>query len=161
MSTCGDCGFTLRLSRGAGRFTTYRGQSGYVIPADLEFETCDNCGAEWMTDAQVDRLSDALELQRASRAAGSYIVVATTFVSHRLDANIIKHQLQEPVLITVSQSAASSSEPVVAVFDALVKDLSSYVRGKALDRPLSNDVVFDRRSAAPKNPAQTAEACVH
>jgi len=57
----------MRISRGPGRTRSYRGEDGYTIPDDLEYPACDGCGARWLTGAQIDRLSDALESQRAAR----------------------------------------------------------------------------------------------
>jgi len=67
MSTCHECGFQLRESRGPGRTRDYRGGSGYVVPASLAYLECDHCGAEWMTDQQIHVLSAALEDQRLQR----------------------------------------------------------------------------------------------
>ena len=64
---CGECGHALELSKGPGRYRSYRGGSGFEIPPDLEFPTCPSCGAEWMTGDQVNALSDAFEAERRRR----------------------------------------------------------------------------------------------
>jgi len=64
---CDECGSELKLSSGPGRFRSYRGQSGYKIPADFEFLCCSDCGAEWLSSSQVDQLSKILEEQRIQR----------------------------------------------------------------------------------------------
>ena len=76
---CGDCGHDMRISSGVGRIRRYRGEGGYVIPAALEFPVCPSCGAEWLTDSQIDALSDALELQRLQRGSRPSVVQVQAF----------------------------------------------------------------------------------
>ena len=64
---CDECGSKLRLSTGAGRFKTYRGESGYEVPEDLEFPACDQCGAEWLTREQIQQLNAEFEGRRKVR----------------------------------------------------------------------------------------------
>jgi len=64
---CDECGSAMVLSVGPGRMRDYRGRSGYELPADLAFPRCPECGAEWMTSSQIDRLSEHLERQRRRR----------------------------------------------------------------------------------------------
>jgi dUTP pyrophosphatase len=45
-----------------------------MLPADLEFPVCRNCGAQWMNDQQLDALSDSLELQRVARLASLQVM---------------------------------------------------------------------------------------
>lgn len=66
---CDECGNEMTISSGPGRLREYRGESGYVIPEDLEYPVCVHCGAQWMTSSQIKRLSVALEDQRAQRNA--------------------------------------------------------------------------------------------
>jgi len=62
---CYECGHTLVLMEGPGRLRSYRGESGYEVPADFVIPTCPNCNAEWLSDSDIDVLSQALESQRA------------------------------------------------------------------------------------------------
>ncbi len=71
---CPQCGDEMQISTGPGRVRSYRGEGSYVIPADLEYPICRNCGAEWMTADQIDVLSDALEYQRRARNSLSNVV---------------------------------------------------------------------------------------
>jgi hypothetical protein len=63
---CGVCGAEMSLSIGPGRFRSYRGNDGFEIPAYLAFNVC-SCGAEWLSDTQVNVLSHAFENERAAR----------------------------------------------------------------------------------------------
>lgn len=75
MENCAACGKNeMYISKGPHRFKTYRGQPGFLLPADLEFPVCRNCGAQWMNDQQLDALSDSLELQRIARLASVQVV---------------------------------------------------------------------------------------
>ena len=66
VASCSNCGSPTQTSKGPGRMRTYLGQPGFEIPADLEFEVCESCGAEWLTASQIDQLSDAFEAQRGA-----------------------------------------------------------------------------------------------
>lgn len=64
---CAECGGQLRLSTGPNREMNYRGESGLIIPENIEFPECPQCGATWMDGQTIDMLSEALEQQRAER----------------------------------------------------------------------------------------------
>jgi hypothetical protein len=64
---CPECDGALAMSRGPGRARRYRGADGYEVPADLSFPVCTSCGAEWLTDSQLETLSAAFEDQRERR----------------------------------------------------------------------------------------------
>lgn len=64
---CADCGGALRMSMGAGRKREYRRGCNYDVPADLSFPVCRECGAEWLTDSQLETLNASLEAQRMAR----------------------------------------------------------------------------------------------
>jgi hypothetical protein len=64
---CHTCGGELQLSQGPGRFKSYRGQAGYEIPANLKFPHCSQCGAEWLTNYQLEILEEHFEKLRADR----------------------------------------------------------------------------------------------
>lgn len=65
--TCGGCGNVLCLKQGLERLRSYRGEPNYQIPEDLVIPTCLKCGAEWLTDLQIDLLSQDLERQWRER----------------------------------------------------------------------------------------------
>lgn len=67
---CPDCGGVLAISSGPNRTRRYRGEDGYVLPDDLLFPACIACGAEWLTDSQLETLSAAFEAQRIAREDG-------------------------------------------------------------------------------------------
>lgn len=67
MADCSECGHPLKLSVGPGRTRAYRGMEGFLVPAELAYEECDHCGAQWMTGEQLNVMSDALEAQRLER----------------------------------------------------------------------------------------------
>ena len=66
---CPSCGGAIVAQQGPGRFTSYRGEAGYSMPAEIDIPTCSTCGAEWVDSATLTRLDAALELQRAARAS--------------------------------------------------------------------------------------------
>ncbi len=70
-NSCSECGSQLTMSSGPKRYRWYRGDEGYEIPEDMSLETCEGCGAVWMTSEQIDRLSEVFELERVRRARGS------------------------------------------------------------------------------------------
>jgi len=113
MSNCAECGTALRLSKGAGRKTAYRGAIGYEIPASLEYEVCDNCGAEWMTDAQLDVLSDALEEQRQARIARSAAAESQRGSSRDLYAGAVRCDLTSGAYHFVRALGSLSAEDLV------------------------------------------------
>ena len=66
---CSECGAVLVLMKGPGRLRSYRGEGGYEVPADFVIPTCLACGAEWLSDSDIEILSQALESQRDQRKA--------------------------------------------------------------------------------------------
>jgi hypothetical protein len=85
MKECPECGADMQWSIGPGRFRRYRREDGYELPAHLGFPTCPACGAEWLTDSQLELLSTALEQQRALRRSetreGTELATATNKLS--------------------------------------------------------------------------------
>ena len=57
---CSECWEIMRISTGPGRFRKY-GRETIPLPADLSFPVCDGCGAEWMTDEDLLRLTEAIQ----------------------------------------------------------------------------------------------------
>jgi hypothetical protein len=66
---CHFCGGANRGVSGPGRYKSYRGVR-CELPADLEIDTCTSCGREWMSDEQIDIMSDAFERQRLAAKRG-------------------------------------------------------------------------------------------
>lgn len=97
---CPECGNAMRLSCGPGRLRRYRRDNGFEIPSDMVFRACHHCGAEWMTDTQIDRLSVAFEAERARRLSNDV---------SRTRAGVINAQTT-PILIT-------SRHPIAVVGD--------------------------------------------
>lgn len=64
---CHECGGRMVLSSELGRLRSYRGKPGYVVPPDIVYPRCRDCGAEWLTADQILLLSNALEQQRTLR----------------------------------------------------------------------------------------------
>lgn len=84
---CDDCGHDMQISIGPGRVRRYRGEDGYLIPADLAFASCSNCGAEWLTASQIDTLSTSLESQRTRRKAARREAAPGRLVSFTTSGN--------------------------------------------------------------------------
>lgn len=62
-TTCHICGGDVRPVTGPGRVRSYKGISGFEIPADLAIPTCSTCGRCWVT-AEHLRAMDEPEFQR-------------------------------------------------------------------------------------------------
>ena len=65
---CAECGGTVRPTSGHGRTVSYRGASGFPVPANLLMPTCAKCGTVWENDVLTEQL-DAIcaPLYAASR----------------------------------------------------------------------------------------------
>jgi len=131
--TCGDCGHEMNISSGPNRTRRYRGEDGYVIPAALSFAECANCGAQWLTDPQIDELSASLEGQRLQRmlartaatkrtAKHGHLVSFTT--SGNAGGTFVKvkrnvgHVSQTGRGIFISVQCAQSASGVVSLLDS-------------------------------------------
>lgn len=64
---CYQCGGLVMSTTAAERTGSYRGQSGFQIPASLAIPTCQNCGAEWLDDEIIGALDEIFEKQYQMR----------------------------------------------------------------------------------------------
>jgi hypothetical protein len=53
---------TVSLLACPGRTSPYKSIPNLPVPADLEIQTCDHCGEEWMTPEDAMRIDAALDL---------------------------------------------------------------------------------------------------
>lgn len=60
---CHSCGGRVKAVARPGRHVMYRNVR-CSIPASFFIRTCVKCGAEWMSEWEIDELSEVLEEQR-------------------------------------------------------------------------------------------------
>ncbi len=72
--SCSNCGGQLKISLGQGRFRRHRGEEGYEIPASMKFPECLQCGAQWLTNSQLELLGTHFDKIRSDR----YFCFSTT-----------------------------------------------------------------------------------
>lgn len=68
VTTCGACGGHVRRVARPGRPWVARGVT-YMLPADLELATCEQCGEEWLDAADARAIDAAIDAQRVATLA--------------------------------------------------------------------------------------------
>jgi hypothetical protein len=129
LELCHYCKGPIVAVTGRGRWHTYRGVP-CEIPEHLAISTCQDCGREWLDDADVDALSTAFERQRL--AATNPAVVAHLHALTRVTKSL--HDLQ---VLSAAVNSATALMTSVSPFGARARRMT----------------LVDAESAAPRRTA--------